>query len=364
MRNKIIAIGALIISSAFFLNDIPDAKLYFNISSGNSKFRDKKFDESRKVYEHILKDKDIDILKKNILRSFYEEKKYDELLKSKYKDGFLKGNSYVYTSAKSQDKKEILTKALEQYKEGMRESEDINIKKNYEIVLKMLNEEQNKDNKQDQKNNQQQDKQDQQQNKDNKDNQKDNKQNQKNNQQQDKQNQQQNKDNKDNQKDNKQDQKNNQQPDKQNQQQNKDNKENQKNNKQNQKNNQQQQNKQDQKNNQQQDKQNQQQNKDNKDNQKDNKQDQKNNQQQDKQNQQQQNNEHQQPNKDMNSDKSKEKSMSGVPQEMETQKLSKEDMKKAEIRAILKRLEGNEKQSFKNNERFIDISDDSNTNRW
>ena len=323
MRNKIIAIGALIISSAFFLNDIPDAKLYFNISSGNSKFRDKKFDDSRKVYEHILKDKDIDILKKNILRSFYEEKKYDELLKSKYKDGFLKGNSYVYTSAKSQDKKEILTKALEQYKEGMKESEDINIKKNYEIVLKMLNEEQNKDNKQDQKNNQQQDKQDQQQNKDNKDNQKDNKQDQNNNQQQDKQDQQQNKDNKDNQKDNKQDQKNNQQQDKQDQQQ----------------------------------------NKNNKDNQKDNKQDQKNNQQQDKQNQQ-QNNEKQQPDKDMNSDKSKEKYMSGVPQEMETQKLSKEDMKKAEIRAILKRLEGNEKQSFKNNERFIDISDDSNTNRW
>ena len=323
MRNKIIAIGALIISSAFFLNDIPDAKLYFNISSGNSKFRDKKFDDSRKVYEHILKDKDIDILKKNILRSFYEEKKYDELLKSKYKDGFLKGNSYVYTSAKSQDKKEILTKALEQYKEGMKESEDINIKKNYEIVLKMLNEEQNKDNKQDQKNNQQQDKQDQQQNKDNKDNQKDNKQDQNNNQQQDKQDQQQNKDNKDSQKDNKQDQKNNQQQDKQDQQQ----------------------------------------NKNNKDNQKDNKQDQKNNQQQDKQNQQ-QNNEKQQPDKDMNSDKSKEKYMSGVPQEMETQKLSKEDMKKAEIRAILKRLEGNEKQSFKNNERFIDISDDSNTNRW
>ena len=344
MRNKIIAIGALIISSAFFLNDIPDAKLYFNISSGNSKFKEKKFDESRKVYEHILKDKDIDILKKNILRSFYEEKKYDELLKSKYKDGFLKGNSYVYTSAKSQDKKEILTKALEQYKEGMKESEDINIKKNYEIVLKMLNEEQNKDNKQDQKNNQQQNKQEQQQNKDNKENQKDNKQDQKNNQQQDKQNQQQNKDNKDNQKENKQDQKNNQQQDKQDQQQNKDNKNNQKDNKQGQNNNQQQ------------DKQNQQQNKDNKDNQK-------NNQQQDKQNQQ-QNNEKQQPDKDMNSDKSKEKSMSGVPQEMETQKLSKEDMKKAEIRAILKRLEGNEKQSFKNNERFIDISDDSNTNRW
>ena len=349
MRNKIIAIGALIISSAFFLNDIPDAKLYFNISSGNSKFRDKKFDESRKVYEHILKDKDIDILKKNILRSFYEEKQYDELLKSKYKDGFLKGNSYVYTSAKSQDKKEILTKALEEYKEGMKESEDINIKKNYEIVLKMLNEEQNKDNKQQS----QQDKQNQQQNKDNKDNQKDNKQEQKNNKQQDKQDQKQNKDNKDNQKDNKQDQKNNQQKDKQDQKQNKDNKDNQKDNKQNQNNKQQQ------------DKQDQQQNKNNKDNQKDNKQEQKNNQQKDKQDQKQQNNEkQQQPDNDMNSDKSKEKSMSEVPQEMETQKLSKEDMKKAEIRAILKRLEGNEKQSFKNNERFIDISDDSNTNRW
>ena len=257
MKNKkIIAVTALIISSAFFFNGISSLKLYNKIKNANLKVEKKEFEKGREEYNSILKTSPIEEIKNNILKSFYQEKKYDDVVETQYKNGFLKGNSYTYLGLQSKEKqKELLDKALNEYKEAMKESQDINIKKNYEIVLNMLNNQQNKDN-------EQKDKQDNQQNKDN-------------------------------------DQKN-----KQDNQQNKDNDQN--------------------------DKQDNQQNKDN---------DQK-----DKQN--------------------KDKSESAPPSQMTTQKLSEEDMKKAEIKAILKRLEGNEKQSFKNNERFIDISDDNNSNKW
>ena len=42
----------------------------------------------------------------------------------------------------------------------------------------------------------------------------------------------------------------------------------------------------------------------------------------------------------------------------------KDDVREGEVRAILKRLEGNEKQSFKNNERVINIDTGNSNNRW
>lgn len=43
---------------------------------------------------------------------------------------------------------------------------------------------------------------------------------------------------------------------------------------------------------------------------------------------------------------------------------SQEEIREQEVRAILKRLEGNEKQSFKNNERVMDINSNNPSNRW
>ena len=54
-----------------------------------------------------------------------------------------------------------------------------------------------------------------------------------------------------------------------------------------------------------------------------------------------------------------------APTQGSGEKMKEEDVKTVEIRAILKRLEGNEKQAFKNNERVINVGDDSkNSNRW
>ena len=93
-------------------------------------------------------------------------------------EGFLKGNSYVYLGDNSQDKnKEFYEKALEEYKLAMKTSDDINIKKNYELTLKKLEDMSKQQNQNNQQN--QEDKQE----KQNKENQNNNNQNQQNNSQ-------------------------------------------------------------------------------------------------------------------------------------------------------------------------------------
>ena len=334
MKNRIICLVILILSLVAFAASFNSTQAYYHNSRGNSFFKEKKFDEARDEYNKSLKIKESNEVRNNIIKSLYEEKKYKEITETPSTEYFIRGNSYAFLGDEvvQQNPEEAIKNykaALEEYKLAMKTSSDINIKKNYEIVLKKI-EDLNNQNQKNQDN--QKDKQDQNKDQDNKQDQ----QNKENQQNQDKQNdkQDQNKD-----QDNKQDQQNNQNQQNQDKQdQNKD-----QDNKQDQQNNQNQQN---------QDKQNdkQDQNKD-----QDNKQDQQNNQNQ--QNQDKQNGKQDQ-NKDQN-DK-----QNSIPQG-EVQPIdSKDDVREGEVRAILKRLEGNEKQSFKNNERVINIDTGNSNNRW
>ena len=330
MKNKIICLVILILSLVAFAASFNSTQAYYHNSRGNSFFKEKKFDEARDEYNKSLKIKESNEVRNNIIKSLYEEKKYKEITETPSTEYFIRGNSYAFLGdeAVQQNPEEAIKNykaALEEYKLAMKTSSDVNIKKNYEIVLKKI-EDLNNQNQQNQDN--QKDKQDQNKDQDNKQDQ----QNKENQQNQDKQDQ-----NKD--QDNKQDQQNNQNQQNQDKQdQNKD-----QDNKQDQQNNQNQQN---------QDKQNdkQDQNKD-----QDNKQDQQNNQNQQNQDKQ---NDKQDQNKDQN-DK-----QNSIPQG-EVQPIdSKDDVREGEVRAILKRLEGNEKQSFKNNERVINIDTGNSNNRW
>lgn len=297
MKNRIICLVILILSLVAFAASFNSTQAYYHNSRGNSFFKEKKFDEARDEYNKSLKIKESNEVRNNIIKSLYEEKKYKEITETPSTEYFIRGNSYAFLGdeAVQQNPEEAIKNykaALEEYKLAMKTSSDINIKKNYEIVLKKI-EDLNSQNQQNQDN--QKDKQDQ-----NKD--QDNKQDQQNKENQDKQN-------------DKQDQQNNQ-------------------------------------NQQNQDKQNdkQDQNKD-----QDNKQDQQNNQNQQNQDKQ---NDKQDQNKDQN-DK-----QNSIPQG-EVQPIdSKDDVREGEVRAILKRLEGNEKQSFKNNERVINIDTGNSNNRW
>ena len=306
MKNRIICLVILILSLVAFAASFNSTQAYYHNSRGNSFFKEKKFDEARDEYNKSLKIKESNEVRNNIIKSLYEEKKYKEITETPSTEYFIRGNSYAFLGdeAVQQNPEEAIKNykaALEEYKLAMKTSSDINIKKNYEIVLKKI-EDLNNQNQQNQDN--QKDKQDQNKDQDNKQDQ----QNKENQQNQDKQDQ-----NKD--QDNKQDQQNNQ----------------------NQKNQDKQNDKQDQ----------------NKD--QDNKQDQQNNQNQQNQDKQ---NDKQDQNKDQN-DK-----QNSIPQG-EVQPIdSKDDVREGEVRAILKRLEGNEKQSFKNNERVINIDTGNSNNRW
>ena len=331
MKNRIICLVILILSLVAFAASFNNTQAYYHNSRGNSFFKEKKFDEARDEYNKSLKIKESNEVRNNIIKSLYEEKKYKEITETPSTEYFIRGNSYAFLGdeAVQQNPEEAIKNykaALEEYKLAMKTSSDINIKKNYEIVLKKI-EDLNNQNQQNQDN--QKDKQDQNKDQDNKQDQ----QNKENQQNQDKQNdkQDQNKD-----QDNKQDQQNKQNQDKQDQNKDQDNKQDQQNN-QNQQNQDKQNDKQDQ----------------NKD--QNNKQDQQNNQNQKNQDKQ---NDKQDQNKDQN-DK-----QNSIPQG-EVQPIdSKDDVREGEVRAILKRLEGNEKQSFKNNERVINIDTGNSNNRW
>lgn len=337
MKNKVISILLLLLSLFAFGINLDSARAYYYISKGNSFFKNENFEEARKNYELSLKLKDNPNVKKNIIKSFYEEKKYKEVIENESDEFFLRGNSYAFLGdslmkENPEEAKKNYKLALEEYKKAMKSSDDINIKKNYEIVLKKI-EDLEKEQQQNQ-NNQNQDQKNQ--NSKDKDNQEQNNSQNNNNQDKNNQNDQQQKNNDSNnqdQKDNSQDNK--QQNDKQN---NSDN------------NNQKDKNNQDQQNNNQQ-----------------NKQDQQNNdQQQNNQNSEDQQDQNQQNNSGENqeNDKQPQDKNQGGGTSTGDIKDSKEDIKKNEIGVILKRLEGNEKQSFKNNERVMNIETGNSNNKW
>jgi len=296
MKNKIICLSILILSLIAFATSFNKTQAYYYNSKGNSFFKEMKFQEARDEYNKSLKIKENNEVRNNIIKSLYEEKKYKEITETPSTEYFIRGNSYAFLGdeAVQQNPEEAIKNykaALEEYKLAMKSSDDLNIKKNYEIVLKKIENLNNKQN-QDKENN----KQDQ-------------------NNEQDKQNQQ-NQQNQNNE-NNKQDQNNEQ--DKQNQQ-----------NQQNQNN-------------------------------ENNKQDQNN--EQDKQNQQNQQNQNSENNK-QDQDNKQDGKQNNIPQGGVQPIDSKDDGREGEVRAILKRLEGNEKQSFKNNERVINIDTGNSNNRW
>ena len=248
MKNKIICLSILILSLIAFATSFNKTQAYYYNSKGNSFFKEMKFQEARDEYNKSLKIKENNEVRNNIIKSLYEEKKYKEITETPSTEYFIRGNSYAFLGdeAVQQSPEEAIKNykaALEEYKLAMKSSDDLNIKKNYEIVLKKIENLNNKQN-------------------------------------QDKEN-------------NKQDQNNEQ--DKQNQQ-----------------------------------------------------------------NQQNQNNE----NNKQDQNNEQDGKQNNIPQGGVQPIDSKDDGREGEVRAILKRLEGNEKQSFKNNERVINIDTGNSNNRW
>ena len=298
MKNKkYIWIGSFVLSVLLLTYSYKDIKLYYYVKMGNKNYYSKNYEKAIEYYKKALKIKEDYNIRINLIITDYQMKNYKKVLESPVENGFLKGNSLVFMSEKNQNNTEDLKKSLEYYKEEILTNDDINIKKNYEIIENRLKEQQNQDNKNNDNN--------QQENKDKKQNQNSDKNNSQN---QDNKNQQNNNNNQG--QDNK---------DKQNQDQNKNNNE----------------------------QNNSQKNLDNSDKEKT-----KNNDQEKNQNSNSENEKERENNKNSNS----QNSSLDNPQQTKQQK---------ELQLILKNLEKNEKQSFKNNERLIGVENESDTkNRW
>lgn len=322
MKNKkYIWIGSFVLSILLLTYSYKDIKLYYYVKMGNKNYYSKNYEKAVEYYEKALKIKEDYNIRINLIITDYQMKNYKKVLESPVENGFLKGNSLVFMSEKNQNNTENLKKSLEYYKEEILTSVDINIKKNYEIIENRLKEQQNQDN-QNNDNNQQE-------NKDKKQNQnsdsekdKNNNDNQQNNQSQDNKNQQKNDDNQG------QDNKDSQNNDKQNQDQNNNDNQNDLDKNNNEQNN----------------------SKENLDN--SNKEKSKNNNQEKNQNSNSENKKERENNKNSNS----QNSSLGKSQQTKQQK---------ELQLMLKNLEKNEKQSFKNNERLIGVENESDTkNKW
>lgn len=299
MKNKkYIWIGSFVLSILLLTYSYKDIKLYYYVKMGNKNYYSKNYEKAVEYYEKALKIKEDYNIRINLIITDYQMKNYKKVLESPVENGFLKGNSLVFMSEKNQNNTENLKKSLEYYKEEILTNDDVNIKKNYEIIENRLKEQQQNQDNQNNDNNQQE-------NKDKKQNQNSDKNNSQN---QDNKNQQNNNNNQG--QDNK---------DKQNQDQNKNNNE----------------------------QNNSQKNLDNSDKEKT-----KNNDQEKNQNSNSENEKERENNKNSNS----QNSSLDKPQQSKQQK---------ELQLMLKNLEKNEKQSFKNNERLIGVENESDTkNKW
>ena len=290
MKNKkYIWIGTFVLSVLLLTYSYKDIKLYYYVKMGNKNYYSKNYEKAIEYYEKALKIKEDYNIRINLIITDYQMKNYKKVLESPVENGFLKGNSLVFMSEKNQNNTEDLKKSLEYYKKEILTNDDINIKKNYEIIENRLKEQQqNQDNKNSDNN--------QQENRDKKQNQNSDKND---SQSQDNKNQQNNDDNQNN-------------LDKNNNEQN-----------------------------------NSQENLDNSDKEKS-----KNNDQEKNQNSISENEKERENNKNFNSQNS-------------SLDKSQQTKQQKELQLMLKNLEKNEKQSFKNNERLIGVENESNTkNKW
>ena len=308
MKNKkYIWIGTFVLSILLLTYSYKDIKLYYYVKKGNKNYYSKNYEKAIEYYEKALKIKEDYNIRINLIITDYQMKNYKKVLESPVENGFLKGNSLVFMSEKNQNNIEDLKKSLEYYKEEILTNDDVNIKKNYEIIENRLKEQQQNQDNQNNDNNQQENK--------------DKKQNQNSDSEKDK-------NNNDNQR---QDNKDSQNNDKQNQDQNKNNQPNQNSNN----------NQNDLDKNSDNEQNNSQENLDNTDKEKS-----KNNNQEKNQNS----------NSENNKNSNSQNSSLNKPQQTKQQK---------ELQLMLKNLEKNEKQSFKNNERLIGVENESDTkNKW
>lgn len=117
---------------------------YSLIKDGNKLSNSGRYEEADELYNEVIEGYNSEEGVKNKAINLYKGKKYKEVVEIPSEERFIRGNSYVYAADRMQDDKQKMgyyEKALEEYRKAMKSLEDINIKKNYEIVVKKLQDE-------------------------------------------------------------------------------------------------------------------------------------------------------------------------------------------------------------------------------
>ncbi len=136
------------------------------ISRGNSLSLKERYIEADKVFKEAAVRYSSKTAQRNRGVNLYNGEEYEKLIESGRGEKFLRGNAHAYLGEQNPKKmKEHYESALEEYRKAMKGSGDINIKKNYEIVSRRLEDMKNKkekqqENKKDQKQNKDQQEQD------------------------------------------------------------------------------------------------------------------------------------------------------------------------------------------------------------
>ncbi len=119
------------------------------ISRGNSLSLKEKYIEADKVFEEASLRYSSKTAQRNRGLNLYNGEEYEKLIESGRGEKFLRGNAYAYLGEQDPAKaREHYESALEEYREAVKSSGDINIKKNYEIVSRRLEDMKNKKEKQ------------------------------------------------------------------------------------------------------------------------------------------------------------------------------------------------------------------------
>jgi Ca-activated chloride channel family protein len=142
VKKKIFYSAIFILFLIIFIFGFKEMKLFFYNELGNRAQIKKMYEDARINYEEALKVQESNKVRNNLLTNEYEAKNYKKVVDiPTFEKYFIQGNSYVKLGEEAQEQKEIIEnfqKALEHYKKAMNISEDINIKKNYEIIQKRL----------------------------------------------------------------------------------------------------------------------------------------------------------------------------------------------------------------------------------
>ncbi|GLI55413.1 hypothetical protein PM10SUCC1_09270 [Propionigenium maris DSM 9537] len=148
MKRKI-NIGLLLLSLILILLGYRSMRETLLISRGNSLSLKEKYIEADKVFKEAAVRYSSKTAQRNRGVNLYNGEEYEKLIESGRGEKFLRGNAHAYLGEQNPKKmKEHYKSALTEYREAMKGSGDINIKKNYEIVSRRLEDMKNREEKQ------------------------------------------------------------------------------------------------------------------------------------------------------------------------------------------------------------------------